>query len=459
MNYSIFDLFTIGIGPSASHTVGPMRAALVFAKYLQDNKLLPRVARLQVVLCGSLAFTGRGHGTDKAVVLGLHGQQPETIDPAYLTSYYQQVVASNKLSLLGHELSFDPRRDLLFDRKLKKAHNTMLFSAYSDKGRLLGRERTYRSVGGGFIVSGNKRSIGAGIIVSGNKIDVDDGITYPFGNAGELLEHCSENNFSISDVAFYNEIAHHPRTTIFKKLDEILLVMQQSIDRGINSSGYLPPMRVKRRAPDLYRKLQKQTDDQLRPLDWVNMYAMAVSEENASGSRIVAAPTNGASGIIPAVIAYYKKFHPPAPRQQQRRLLMTAANIGLLYKVNASLSGAEVGCQGEVGVACSMAAAGLTEILGGTPQQVEQAAEIAIEHNLGLTCDPIGGLVQIPCIERNAMGAVKAINASRIALLSDGDNVVSLDQAIKTMLQTGLDMKSKYKETSRGGLAVNVIEC
>ena len=451
MRLSVFDLYTIGIGPSASHTVGPMRAALLFAKYLRDNKLLSRVARLQVTLCGSLAFTGRGHGTDKAVVLGLHGQQPETVDPDYLASYYRQVVANNRLSLFNHELSFDPRRDLLFDRKRQtRANNTMMFNAYDDSGRLLGKEKSYRSVGGGEIVSGK---------IGGNKIEIGDEIPYPFGNADQLLEQCSENYFSIADVALYNEVAYYSLATITKKLNKILLTMQQSIDRGINSSGYLPPMRVKRRAPDLYRKLQTQADERLRPLDWVNMYAMAVNEENAAGSRVVAAPTNGASGIIPAVIAYYKKFYPPAPLKQQRKLLLAAANIGFLCKMNASLSGAEVGCQGEVGVACSMAAAGLTEVLGGTPQQVEQAAEIAIEHNLGLTCDPIGGLVQIPCIERNAMGAVKAINASRIALLSDGDNRVSLDQAIETMRQTGLDMKSKYKETSRGGLAVNVTEC
>lgn len=450
MNLSVFDLFTIGIGPSASHTVGPMRAAFLFAKHLRDNKLLADVARLQITLCGSLAFTGRGHGTDKAVVLGLHGQQPETVDPDYLVNYYRQVADNNKLSVFNHELSLDPRQDLLFDRKRKVANNTMIFSAYGDKGQLLDKEKTYRSIGGGFIVSDK---------INDSKTQIDKNIPYPFDNARQLLEHCSKNNFSISDLALHNEIAHHSRTTITTKLDKILLTMQQSIERGINSSGYLPPMRVKRRAPDLYRKLQTQADDRLRPLDWVNMYAMAVSEENASGSRIVAAPTNGASGIIPAVIAYYKKFYPPAPRKQQHKLLLTAANIGFLYKMNASLSGAEVGCQGEVGVACSMAAAGLTEILGGTPQQVEQAAEIAIEHNLGLTCDPIGGLVQIPCIERNAMGAVKAINASRIALLSDGDNKVSLDQAIETMHQTGLDMKRKYKETSRGGLAVNVTEC
>ena len=448
MKLSVFDLFTIGIGPSASHTVGPMRAALLFANYLQNNKLLPHVVRLQVIFCGSLAFTGRGHGTDKAVVLGLHGQQPETVDPDYLASYYHQVVTNNKLSVFNRELSFDPRRDLLFDRKRKEANNTMLFRAYDDKNKLLGKEKNYRSVGGGFIVSNDK-----------NQSNDSHNIPYPFTNAQQLLDHCLKNNFSISDIALHNEMVRHSKTTIIAKLDKILLTMQQSIERGINSSGYLPPMQVKRRAPDLYRKLQRQADDRLRPLDWVNMYAMAVNEENAAGSRVVAAPTNGASGIIPAVIAYYKKFYPPAYREQQHRLLLTAANIGFLYKMNASLSGAEVGCQGEVGVACSMAAAGLSEILGGTPQQVEQAAEIAIEHNLGLTCDPIGGLVQIPCIERNAMGAVKAINASRIALLSDGDNRVSLDQAIETMRQTGLDMKSKYKETSRGGLAVNVIEC
>lgn len=450
MKLSVFDLFTIGIGPSASHTVGPMRAALLFAEHLQNSKLLSRVVRLRVVLCGSLAFTGRGHGTDKAVVLGLHGQQPETVDPNYLASYYREVVATNKLSIFNHNLSFDPRQDLCFDRKQKTATNTMLFSAYGDKNQLLGKEKAYRSIGGGAIVSGK---------IGGTKIQIGDEIPYPFGNAGQLLEQCLENKFSISEVALYNEMAHHSRSTIVAKLDEILLTMEQSIERGINSSGYLPPMRVKRRAPDLYKKLQTETDERLRPLDWVNMYAMAVNEENAAGSRVVAAPTNGASGIIPAIIAYYKKFYPPAKRAQQRKLLLTASNIGFLYKINASISGAEVGCQGEVGVACSMAAAGLCEILGGTPQQVEQAAEIAIEHNLGLTCDPIGGLVQIPCIERNAMGAVKAINASRIALLGDGKHRVSLDHAIKTMHQTGLDMKSKYKETSRGGLAVNVTEC
>ena len=446
---SILDLFTIGIGPSASHTVAPMHAARRFVQYLQQQHVLGNTVRITITLQGSLAYTGHGHGTDKALLLGLHGAQPHTVAPDYLRSYYAQVVKTKKLHLEGrHEINFDTKSDLCFDFK-KKAHNTMMFAAYDQHQQLCG-EKTYRSVGGGFVTQ------------EGEVLPTPPELPYPFTSAAALIAHCEKKSCSIATLTLANELVLHDQWYIDAQLEEILATMRDAIRRGTQREGYLPgKLGIRRRAPSLYRALQgrKEENFTLSPLDWVNMYAIAVNEENASGERVVAAPTNGASGIIPAVLGYYEKFCHDASLRGQKELLLTAGSIGLLYKLNASLSGAEVGCQGEVGTACSMAAAGLTAVLGGTVQQVEEAAEIAIEHNLGLTCDPIGGLVQIPCIERNAMGAVKAINASRLALQGQGKHKVALDAAIKTMKQTGLDMKSKYKETSRGGLAVNVIEC
>lgn len=446
---SILDLFTIGIGPSASHTVAPMRAARRFVQHLHTEGKLSTTTRIQITLQGSLAYTGRGHGTDKALVLGLHGAEPHTVGPDYLRRYYDTVVQYKKLTTYrGHEINFDNKTDLRFDFQ-KKAHNTMIFVAYDSQGQTCST-KTYRSTGGGFITS------------TGETLPVPPTQPYPFTSAAELINHCEHNDCTIATLTLKNELALHTQQHIDTQLEKILATMHASIQQGIHHEGYLPgKLRVKRRAPALYRRLQGRKEEHftLSPLDWVNLYAIAVNEENASGERVVAAPTNGASGIIPAVLGYYDKFCHGANLDGKKALLLTAGSIGLLYKMNASLSGAEVGCQGEVGTACSMAAAGLTAVLSGTMQQVEEAAEIAIEHNLGLTCDPIGGLVQIPCIERNAMGAVKAINASRLALQGSGKHKVSLDSAIKTMKQTGLDMQSKYKETSRGGLAVNVTEC
>ena len=446
---SILDLFTIGIGPSASHTVAPMHAARRFIQYLQQQNLLANTTRIAITLQGSLAYTGHGHGTDKALLLGLHGAQPHTIEPDYLRRYYTQVMQTKKLQLEGnHEINFDTKSDLHFDFK-KKTHNTMIFCAYNDKGTVFA-EKTYRSIGGGFVTQ------------EGETLPSPPNLPYPFASAAQLIAHCERQSCSIATLTLANEQVFHEQQYIDAQLEKILATMRDAIRRGTQREGNLPgKLGVKRRAPSLYQQLQGRREEHftLSPLDWVNMYAIAVNEENASGERVVAAPTNGASGIIPAVLGYYEKFCHGASLAGKKELLLTAGSIGLLYKLNASLSGAEVGCQGEVGTACSMAAAGLTAVLGGTVQQVEEAAEIAIEHNLGLTCDPIGGLVQIPCIERNAMGAVKAINASRLALQGQGKHKVSLDDAIKTMKQTGLDMKSKYKETSRGGLAVNVIEC
>ncbi len=446
---SILDLFTIGIGPSASHTVAPMRAARRFGQHLRAAGKLARSARVQITLHGSLAYTGRGHGTDKALVLGLHGAEPQTVAPDYLRRYYDTVVRTKKLKLAaGQEINFDTKTDLHFDCK-KKSHNTMIFTAYDGQGNVCGT-KTYRSTGGGVVMQ------------EGEASPVSPTQPYPYTSAAELLVHCTQHTCTVAEIALANERALHSPRYIDTQLEKVLAVMQSTIACGMQREGYLPgKLRVRRRAPELYRRLRGRQEESftLSPLDWVNMYAIAVNEENASGERVVAAPTNGAAGIIPAVLGYYEKFCHGANLEGKKHLLLTAGSIGLLYKLNASLSGAEVGCQGEVGTACSMAAAGLTAVSGGTVQQVEEAAEIAIEHNLGLTCDPIGGLVQIPCIERNAMGAVKAINASRLARQGSGKHRVSLDDAIKTMKQTGLDMRSKYKETSRGGLAVNVTEC
>ncbi len=459
MAISVFDLFTIGIGPSSSHTVGPMRAALRFARRLEESGALDRVARIEVVLYGSLAFTGRGHGSDKAVILGLAGETPEGIDPDSIEARYEAARATKTIRLLGRQdLRFDLPDDLVFNRKetLPLHSNGMRFSAFDAEGRTL-EQRVYYSVGGGFVVDEG---------ASGEaRIKPDDtALPYPFHSGADLLRLSDQHGKTIAQLMWENERCWRSEAEIRQKLLAIWKAMQACVDRGCRAEGLLPGgLKVKRRAPGVYRQILERPEaslvDPLTILDWVNLYALAVNEENAAGGRVVTAPTNGAAGIIPAVLHYYARFTPHANEEGVMTFLLTAAAIGILYKENASISGAEVGCQGEVGVACSMAAGALTAALGGTMRQVENAAEIGMEHNLGLTCDPIGGLVQIPCIERNAMGSIKAINAYRISMKGDGTHFVSLDKVIRTMRETGADMESKYKETSRGGLAVNVIEC
>ncbi len=458
MAISVFDLFKIGIGPSSSHTVGPMRAARLFVSRLSEQQLLDRLARVRVELYGSLGATGKGHGTDKAVILGLEGELPEQVETATIPERLARIIQQGQLLLAGKQpLAFDVARDLVFHRRktLPFHPNGMLFQAWDDAGELL-LERTYYSVGGGFVV--NQAAAGEDRIVEDTTR-----LPLPFTTAAQLLAHCDEQGFSISQVMLINECAWRSEDEVRNGLLHIWSVMQECVERGCHTEGVLPGgLKVKRRAARLYRQLSHETGLPSVPLgtmDWVNLYALAVNEENAAGGRVVTAPTNGAAGIIPAVLHYFWRFCPGCTDEGIVRFLLTAGAIGILYKENASISGAEVGCQGEVGSACSMAAAALTEVNGGTPAQVENAAEIAMEHNLGLTCDPVGGLVQVPCIERNAMGAVKAINASRMALRGDGTHFVSLDKVIKTMRVTGADMQTKYKETARGGLAVNVIEC
>jgi L-serine dehydratase len=453
---SVFDLFTIGIGPSSSHTVGPMRAARMFVQRLQTHQVLEQTSRVRVDLYGSLGATGRGHGTDKAVIAGLSGIAPEKADPDHLFQLVDLVRVNSRLKLGGErEISWTEAEDLGFQRKTLPYHsNGMTFQAMSAAGEVL-LQRTYYSIGGGFVV--NEQAAEANQIVADSTK-----LPFPFTTAAQLLTHCREQGLSISSVMWANEQAWRTKAEIQSGLLEIWDVMQRCVERGCHNEGILPGgLKVKRRAASLFRKLQSdpQSHAGVGIMDWVNCWAIAVNEENAAGGQVVTAPTNGAAGIIPAVMHYYHRFCHAANPEGMVRFLLTAAAIGILFKENASISGAEVGCQGEVGSACSMAAAGLTEVLGGTPEQVENAAEIGMEHNLGLTCDPIGGLVQVPCIERNAMAAVKAINASRLALRGDGKHFVSLDKVIKTMRDTGRDMKSKYKETARGGLAVNVIEC
>ncbi len=459
MAISIFDLFTIGIGPSSSHTVGPMRAARRFAERLAAEGVLDRTARVRGELFGSLALTGKGHGTDRAVLMGLEGETPEEIDPDGVAPRLAAIRAKEKLALLGrHEIPFHEKADLIFNRRdlLPLHSNGMRFTAFSLGGETLDR-RIYYSVGGGFVV--NEGATGEGRLV-----EDATSVPYPFPSAAELLRLSAEHGLTIWELMLENEKVWRGEEEIRAGLLRIWEAMQACVARGCRQTGVLPgSLKVKRRAPALYQELTSRSEqglvDPLTVLDWVNLYALAVNEENAAGGRVVTAPTNGAAGIVPAVLHYYRRFTPGASDDGLIRFLLTAGAIGILYKENASISGAEVGCQGEVGVACSMAAAGLTAALGGTTAQIENAAEIGMEHNLGLTCDPVGGLVQIPCIERNAMGSVKAINASRIALRGDGSHKVSLDRVIKTMRETGADMKTKYKETSRGGLAINVIEC
>ncbi len=459
MAISVFDLFKIGIGPSSSHTVGPMRAALTFALGLREAGQLPATRRVVCELFGSLGFTGRGHGSDKAVLLGLEGDAPDLIDPDTIPDRIEAIRSQSSINLLGeHRIDFREKKDLVFHHRQKLPYhsNGMRFSAYDAGGEVL-RSKIYYSVGGGFVV--NEEAAGA------DRLKEDDTpLPYPFTTGAELLEQCKRHGLSISDLMLANEKAWRTEEEVRSGLLRIWQVMQDCVQHGIDTQGVLPgPLKVRRRAASLHAKLCERPEagltDSLRIMDWVNLYALAVNEENAAGGRVVTAPTNGAAGIIPAVMHYYDRFCPTANDDGVVRFLLVAGAIGILYKENASISGAEVGCQGEVGVACSMAAGALAERLGGSAEHVENAAEIGMEHNLGLTCDPVGGLVQVPCIERNAMGAIKAINASRMALRGDGEHFVSLDKVIKTMRDTGADMKTKYKETARGGLAVNVIEC
>ena len=459
MAISVFDLFSIGIGPSSSHTVGPMRAAQQFSEKLRDDGLIDSVVRVKSDLYGSLGATGKGHGSDKAVMLGLEGELPESVDTDSVETRLDAIRENGRLNLAGtHEIGFNEKKDLVMHRResLPFHSNGMTFCAF-DADRREVAHATYYSVGGGFIV--DESATGADRIV-----EDDTKQPYPFLSAAELLAHCAEHKLSISDVMLENEKVWRDEEDIRAGLLQIWKVMKTCVKNGCRNEGILPGgMKVKRRAADLYRKLNNTPGitykDPLTSLDWVNLWALAVNEENAAGGRVVTAPTNGAAGIIPAVMHYYQHFYPAAEDDGIVRFLLTAGAIGILYKENASISGAEVGCQGEVGSACSMTAGALTEVIGGTPEQVENAAEIGMEHNLGLTCDPVGGLVQVPCIERNAMASVKAINAARIAMRGDGQHFVSLDKVIKTMRETGADMKTKYKETARGGLAVNIIEC
>jgi len=457
MTISVFDLFSVGIGPSSSHTVGPMRAARTFVTGLDADGLLSDVGSVKAELFGSLGATGHGHGSGPAVLLGLEGEQPETVDVETLTDRVDRIRATSTLTLLGrHEIGFSYDTGLVLHRRrsLPFHPNGMTFEAFGSDGRSL-RARTYYSVGGGFVV--DEEAQGA------DRIKVDDTeVAYPFRTGAELLAHCRLTGLPVSEIMLTNETSWRSASEVHAGLAGIWDVMQECVRRGYTRDGTLPGgLKVRRRAREMYEHLSSDpfSTDPLRVIDWVNLFALAVNEENASGGRVVTAPTNGAAGIIPAVLHYYARFVPGASADGVVRFLLTAGAIGVIYKETASISGAEVGCQGEVGSACSMAAGALCEVMGGTPEQVENAAEIGMEHNLGLTCDPVGGLVQIPCIERNAMASVKAINAARMSLRGDGTHVVTLDKVIKTMRETGADMKVKYKETARGGLAVNVIEC
>ncbi len=455
MAISVFDLFSIGIGPSSSHTVGPMRAALTFVDGLGAE--LPSVSRVQAELFGSLGATGFGHGSDKAVLLGLSGERPEEIDTDTVPGRIASIRESRRLLLAGtHEIAFDEDTDLtMHRRKSLPAHpNGMVFRAFDAAGALL-RERTYYSVGGGFVRDESYET---------DTVFVEDStpVPYPFRTGADLLGHCADTGMPISEVMLANELSWRSREEVRSGLLDIWAVMAECVRNGCTHEGVLPGgLKVPRRARALHEKLLAEdgADDPLYAMDWVSLYALAVNEENAAGGRVVTAPTNGAAGIIPAVLHYYQRFIRHSTDDGIVTFLLTAGAIGSILKQTGSISGAEVGCQGEVGSASAMAAAGLTEVLGGTPAQVENAAEIGVEHHLGLTCDPVGGLVQIPCIERNAVGASKAIHAARMAMRGDGSHVVTLDKAIKTMRETGADMSVKYKETARGGLAVNVIEC
>jgi L-serine dehydratase len=458
MNISIFDLFSIGIGPSSSHTVGPMLAANAFLQLLEDKEYFDKTERLKIELYGSLALTGKGHGTDKAILNGLEGKAPETVVPESMIPRMQEIISAKVLDLAGKKsISFDEQSDFLFRQKelLPRHSNGMHFSGYDDAGTLL-LSQIYYSIGGGFIVTEEEFEQSSTSVASP---------PYPFTTAHQLLKLCKENKLSISELMMANERTWRDTKAIHEGILAIAKIMNECIENGCKNPGTLPGgLHVKRRAPDLYKKLNEQKGipsvfEQSDIMNRLNLYAMAVNEENAAGGRIVTAPTNGAAGIIPAVFKYCQDAHERLSKEDIYTYFLTAAAIGILYKKGASISGAEVGCQGEVGVASSMAAAGLTAVLGGTLEQIENAAEIAMEHHLGMTCDPVMGLVQIPCIERNAMGSVKAVNASRMALIGDGEHQISLDRVIKTMKETGKDMQGKYKETSLGGLAVNHPEC
>ncbi len=455
---SVFDMFSIGIGPSSSHTVGPMRAAKTFCETLESEHNIDVIDSVTVELYGSLGQTGKGHGTGKALILGLMGFDPETVEVSNVEGYLQEIEQTQTLKLVNsHQVAFPRQGAIVFHRRktLPLHSNGMSIFAYS-KGQLV-LSQTYYSIGGGFVVNEDDFQM-----VKNRSLEAEQKpLPYSFSSASELIQKCKENGLSISALMLENEATVQPKADVVDQLWHIWQVMMESVDNGIHTEGMLPGgLKVTRRAPALYRRLEtEQTADPMQAMDWVNLFALAVNEENAAGGRVVTAPTNGAAGIIPAVLCYFDKFVRKVDKHTAARYLLTAAAIGILYKKNASISGAEVGCQGEVGVACSMAAGALTEIIGGSVDGVENAAEIGMEHNLGLTCDPVGGLVQVPCIERNAMGAIKAINASRLALRGSGQHKVSLDKVIKTMWDTGNDMKSKYKETARGGLAVNIIEC
>ncbi len=458
MTLSLFDLFKIGIGPSSSHTVGPMKAGYQFSQVLQHSSLLTRVTRVQVIFYGSLAATGKGHGTPPALLLGLEGAQPESVDPDWISARYQALQAGAELQLAGvHAIAFDESRDVILRWECLPRHtNGLQLFAFDATGQIL-LFKTYYSVGGGFVVDddGMDETIAADA----------PGVPYPFTSAAGLIALCHQHKLSIAELMLANERVWRTEAEIDAGIEQIWHTMQHCVQRGIQQQGILPGgLNVRRRAAKLHESLLKQLGSPgWNAMEWVNLYALAVNEENAAGGRVVTAPTNGAAGIIPAVLHYYMQFCPQfsslAATAKVREFLLTAAAIGMLCKLNASISGAEVGCQGEVGSACAMAAAGLAAVLGGTPDQVENAAEIGMEHNLGLTCDPVAGLVQIPCIERNAMASVKAINAASMALRGDGQHFVSLDKVIATMRDTGKDMLEKYKETSRGGLAINITEC
>jgi L-serine dehydratase len=452
---SVFDLFSIGIGPSSSHTVGPMRAARMFARRLRTEDVLSSVASVRAELYGSLGATGHGHGTPKAVLLGLEGASPRTVDVEGADERVEQIKSSGRIALLGdQEIGFSFDDDLVLHRRktLPYHANGMTLWAYDASGAEL-LSKTYYSVGGGFVV--DEDAVGA------DRIKLDDTVLkYPFRTGDELLRLTRETGLSISALMLENERAWRTEDEIREGLLAIWRVMQACVSRGMSREGILPGgLRVRRRAAMSARQLRAEGDPLAHAMEWITLYAMAVNEENAAGGRVVTAPTNGAAGIIPAVLHYYINFVPGAGEEGVVRFMLAAGAIGMLFKENASISGAEVGCQGEVGSACSMAAGALAEVLGGSPEQVENAAEIGMEHNLGLTCDPVGGLVQIPCIERNGMAAVKAVTAARMAMRGDGSHKVSLDKVIKTMKETGADMSVKYKETARGGLAVNIIEC
>lgn len=459
MAISVFDLFKIGIGPSSSHTVGPMRAAALFSAALDERRLLERTARVQVRLYGSLAATGVGHGSDRAVVMGLMGEWPDQVEPSSIEPRIAELLSSAQLPLGGRvSVAFDwPRDMLLLEENLPYHPNAMTLGAYAVDGSLL-HENTYYSVGGGFVVDAEQAASG--------QLDQDHTqLPYDFNSAQELLRLCKAHGLRISELMMANEKAWRSEAEIRSRLMRLWQAMRDCVEQGLQHEGTLPGgLNVKRRAAKLHRSLQEMSKPNvigstLSGMEWVNLFALAVNEENAAGGRMVTAPTNGAAGIIPAVLHYFVRFSPAVTEANVVDYLLAAAAIGILCKKNASISGAEVGCQGEVGSACAMAAAGLAEILGATPGQVENAAEIGLEHNLGLTCDPVGGLVQVPCIERNAIAAVKAINAAQMALRGDGEHFISLDRVIRTMRDTGADMHDKYKETSRGGLAVSAVEC